>query len=76
VFSRRGSPLRIKIKTLYFEFLNQRCTRGIWGGGGGKGKGRLLSKSFTNFVNKNAIKPEKGVPCPKNFHNPFILYKY
>jgi hypothetical protein len=31
-----------------------------------------LSKIFTNIVYKNAIKPKKGVPSPKNFYNPYI----
>lgn len=28
--------------------------------------------NFKTLVNRNAIKPEKGVPSPNNFHNPFI----
>ena len=28
------------------------------------------SKFFAKLVNKNAIKHQKGVPSPKNFHNP------
>jgi hypothetical protein len=27
-------------------------------------------KIFAKLVNKNAIKPQKGVPSLKNFHNP------
>jgi hypothetical protein len=30
------------------------------------------SKIFAKLVNKNAIKHQKGVPSPKNFHNPYI----
>jgi hypothetical protein len=30
------------------------------------------SKIFAKLVNKNTIKPQKGVPHPKNFHNPLI----
>jgi hypothetical protein len=30
-------------------------------------------KFFAKLVNKNAIKHQKGVPSPKNFHNPYIL---
>jgi hypothetical protein len=29
-------------------------------------------KFFAKLVNKNAIKHQKGVPSPKNFHNPYI----
>jgi hypothetical protein len=32
----------------------------------------LPSKFFAKLVNKNAIKHQKGVPSPKNFHNPYI----
>jgi hypothetical protein len=28
------------------------------------------SKIFAKLVNKNAIKYQKGVPYPQNFHNP------
>jgi hypothetical protein len=31
------------------------------------------SKILTKLVNKNAMKPEKGLPYPPNFHNPYIL---
>jgi hypothetical protein len=30
------------------------------------------SEIFAKLVNKNAIKHQKGVPPPKNFHNPYI----
>jgi hypothetical protein len=30
------------------------------------------SEIFTKLVNKNAIKPQKGLPNPKNFHYPYI----
>jgi hypothetical protein len=30
------------------------------------------SKFFAKLVNKNAIKHQKGVPSPKNFHNIYI----
>jgi hypothetical protein len=30
------------------------------------------SKIFAKLVNKNAIKHQKVVPSPKNFHNPYI----
>jgi hypothetical protein len=30
------------------------------------------SKIFAKLVNKNAIKHQKVVPSPKNFHNPSI----
>jgi hypothetical protein len=30
------------------------------------------SKFLAKLVNKNAIKHQKGVPSPKNFHNPYI----
>jgi hypothetical protein len=31
-----------------------------------------LSKTFTKLVDKNEIKPEKGVPSQKHFHNSYI----
>jgi hypothetical protein len=31
-----------------------------------------LSEIFAKLVNKNAIKQQKGVPSPKNEHNPYI----
>jgi hypothetical protein len=43
-------------------------------GGGGGG-----IKMFAKLVNKNAIKHQKGVPSPQNFHNPYenqTLYIY
>jgi hypothetical protein len=30
------------------------------------------SKIFAKLVNKNALKHQKGVPSPQNFHNPYI----
>jgi hypothetical protein len=30
------------------------------------------SKIFAKLVNKNARKQQKGVPSPKNVHNPYI----
>jgi hypothetical protein len=30
------------------------------------------SEIFAELVNKNAIKHQKGVPSPQNFHNPYI----
>jgi hypothetical protein len=30
------------------------------------------SKIFAKLVNKNAIKHQKGVPSPQNFHNHYI----
>jgi hypothetical protein len=30
------------------------------------------SKMFSKLVNKNAIKHQKGVHSPKNFHKPYI----
>jgi hypothetical protein len=30
------------------------------------------SKIFAKLVNKNAIKHQKVVPSPQNFHNPYI----
>jgi hypothetical protein len=44
------------------------------GGGGGEGGIKVYppSKMFSKLVNKNAIKHQKGVPSPKNFHNPYI----
>jgi hypothetical protein len=30
------------------------------------------SKIFAKLVNKNAIKHQKGVPSPQNFHNPYV----
>ncbi len=42
--------------------------RGGWGGI----KVYPPSKIFAKLVNKNAIKHQKGVPSPKNFHNPYI----
>jgi hypothetical protein len=55
----------------------------LQGLGLGVEKGRLhggiqwdyASKMFTKFVNKNAIKPEKGVPSAKKFHSPYIPCK-
>jgi hypothetical protein len=41
-------------------------------GGRGDKKVDPPSTIFTKLVNRNAIKPEKGVPSPNNFHNPFI----
>jgi hypothetical protein len=41
------------------------------GGGGGR-KVYPPSKIFAKLVNKNAIKHQKGVPSPKNFHNRYI----
>jgi hypothetical protein len=29
---------------------------------------------FAKLVNKNAIKPQKSVPSPKNVHNPYTVY--
>jgi hypothetical protein len=48
-----------------------RCTQGGEGGEGGI-KVYPPSKFFAKLVNKNAIKHQKGVPSPKNFHNPYI----
>jgi hypothetical protein len=31
------------------------------------------SKSFAKLVHKNAIKHQKGVPSPKNFHSPYLM---
>jgi len=31
-----------------------------------------LSEIFAKLVNKNAIKHQKGVPSPQNFHNLYI----
>ncbi len=42
-----------------------------WGGEAGI-KVYPPSKIFEKFVNKNAIKHQKGVPSPKNFYNPYI----
>jgi hypothetical protein len=41
-------------------------------GGDGGIKVYPPSKIFTKLVNKNGIKHQKGVPSPKNFHNPYI----
>jgi hypothetical protein len=44
------------------------------GGRGGRGDKSVPSlQIFAKLVNKNAIKHQKGVPSPKNFHNPYIL---
>jgi hypothetical protein len=42
--------------------------------GGGEGGIKVYppSKIFAKLVNKNAIKHQKGVPSPQNFHNPYI----
>jgi hypothetical protein len=29
---------------------------------------------FAKLFNKNAIKPQKSVPSPKNVHNPYTVY--
>jgi hypothetical protein len=42
-----------------------RCTQG-WGWG------ERGDKIFAKLVNKNAIKHQKGVTSPKNFHNLYI----
>jgi hypothetical protein len=39
-------------------------------GGGDKSVPSL--QNFEKLVNKNAIKHQKAVPSPKNFHNPYI----
>ncbi len=41
-------------------------------GGGGVIKVYLPYKIFAKLVNKNAITHQKGVPSPKNVHNPYI----
>jgi hypothetical protein len=43
-------------------------------GGGGEGGIKVYppSKIFAKLVNKNAIKHQKVVPFPQNFHNPYI----
>ena len=45
--------------------------RGCEGGEGGI-KVYPPFKFFAKLVDKNAIKHQKGVPSPKNFHNPSI----
>ncbi len=52
------------------EVVNHICTQG--GGGEGRIKVYPPSKIFAKLVNKNAIKHQKVVPSPKNFHNPYI----
>jgi hypothetical protein len=44
------------------------------GGEGGEGGIKVYppSKIFAKLVNKNAIKHQKVVPSPQNFHNPYI----
>jgi hypothetical protein len=42
--------------------------------GGGGIKLYPPSKIFAKIVIKNAIKHQKGVPSPKNFHNPYIPF--
>jgi hypothetical protein len=44
------------------------------GGEGGRGGMKVYppSEIFAKLVNKNAIKHQKGVPSPQNFHNPYI----
>ncbi len=42
------------------------------GGGEGGDKSVPSLQNFCKLVNKNAIKHQKGVPSPKNFHNPYI----
>ncbi len=44
----------------------------VGGGPGGGIKVYPTSKFFAKLVNKNAIKQQKGVPSPQNFHNPYI----
>jgi hypothetical protein len=41
---------------------------------GGRGGIKVYppSKILATLVNKNAIKHQKVVPSPKNFHNPYI----
>jgi hypothetical protein len=43
-------------------------------GGGVRGGIKVYppSEIFAKLVNKNAIKHQKGVPSPQNFHNPYI----
>jgi hypothetical protein len=42
-------------------------------GGGVRGyKVYPPSEFFAKLINKNAIKHQKGVPTPQNFHNPYI----
>jgi hypothetical protein len=48
---------------------NHRCTQGGVRGGI---KVYPPSKIFAKLVNKNAIKHQKVVPSPQNFHNPYI----
>jgi hypothetical protein len=49
---------------------------GEWGVRGVRGRGGIKvyppSKFFAKLVNKNAIKHQKGVPSPQNFHSPYI----
>ncbi len=44
------------------------------GGGGGWGGIKVYppSKIFVQLVIKNAIKHQKGLPSPQNFHNPYV----
>ncbi len=50
-------------------------TGGVRGERGGGLKVYPPSKFFAKLVNKNAIKHQKGVPSPKNFHNPYKVAK-
>ncbi len=47
-----------------------RYTNGIGEGGGYKSD--PPSKIFNKLYSKNTIKPQKGAPFPKKFHNPYI----
>jgi hypothetical protein len=49
-------------------------TGGVRGMKGGEGGIKVYPPSnfFAKLVNKNAIKHQKVVPSPPNFHNPYI----
>jgi hypothetical protein len=62
------------VRNLKFMSRNLHCIfDSIWERGGRGGiKVYPPSKIFAKLVNKNAIKHQKGVPSPQNFHNPYI----
>ncbi len=58
----------VLIYSIYSLYLGNLTIVGGWGGI----KVYPPSKIFAKLVNKNAIKHQKGVPSPKNFHNLYI----
>jgi hypothetical protein len=64
-------------RRLWYHFiLNEKKMYREGAGGGGRGwvgiKVYPPFKIFAKLVYKNAIKHQKGVPSPQNFHNPYL----